>query len=247
MTLAAFSGIARIVVDIEGTVCPVEFVTRTLLPYARDRMESWLEAHARDPEWRELRGPLRAAWQEERAPDCPPCPASDPAATHYAPFLKWLTDRDSKLAPLKAVQGRILEEAFERGAFSTPFFADVAPSLRRFREAGVRLAVYSSGSVAAQRMLFRYGGAGDLSDLFDGWFDTAIGPKRAAESYRRIAEQTALPARALLFVSDVAAELEAASAAGWQVCGVERPGNATAPVGPWPVVSTFDAVALAGP
>jgi enolase-phosphatase E1 len=113
-----------------------------------------------------------------------------------------------------------------------PVYDDVPPALRAWQARGLALHVYSSGSVAAQQLLFAHTSAGDLSGLFTGWFDTGVGGKLQAESYTRIAATLGLPPAALLFLSDHPQEVAAARAAGWQALRVERGQAPGADAGP---------------
>ncbi|MGH9294678.1 MAG: acireductone synthase, partial [Acidimicrobiales bacterium] len=137
----------------------------------------------------------------------------------------WM-DSDDKARPLKVLQGRIWAEGFERGELIAQFFEDVIPALRAWRAAGIRLAVFSSGSVASQAAWFGHSPAGDLSGLFSGYFDTSnAGAKREPPAYRAIAESLAVEPSRITFFSDTPAELGAAAAAGLQAIGVARPGE----------------------
>jgi enolase-phosphatase E1 len=140
-------------------------------------------------------------------------------------FLRRMIDQDRKLPALKELQGLIWDEGYGSGELIAPLFADVAPALRRWQERGLELAVYSSGSVRAQQLLYRHSDAGDLSGMFRHWFDTRIGPKGEEASYRAIAAVMGLEPGAILFVSDAPAELEAADAAGLQTRFSLREGN----------------------
>ena len=128
------------------------------------------------------------------------------------------------MTPLKALQGLIWEEGYRRGDFKGHVYEDAARNLRRWHERGIALYVYSSGSVHAQKLLFGYSEAGDLTPLFSGYFDTAIGHKREAESYRAIAVAMDRPPQDILFLSDIGAELDAARAAGIQTVWLVRDG-----------------------
>jgi enolase-phosphatase E1 len=202
---------AAIVTDIEGTVARISFVHEVLFPFARARMAGFLRDFKDRPDVaRELVEVARLA------------PGGDPVAT----LLGWM-DADAKIGPLKALQGLIWAEGYADGSLHGELYPDVAPYLRRWRTAGVRLFVYSSGSVAAQRLLFRHAGDGDLEGLFSGFFDTGVGPKREAGSYAAIARALGLPAGEILFLSDVAAELDAAASAGFRTCQLVRPEDGT--------------------
>ena len=142
-----------------------------------------------------------------------------------AAYLFWLMDRDRKSPTLKRIQGEIWETGFRSGALRGEVFPDVAPAFERWRGSAVDIAIYSSGSVLAQRLIFGASTAGDLTPFISGFFDTAVGPKRSPESYRRIAGATRRSPAQILFVSDVAEELDAASAVGCQILLAVRPGN----------------------
>ena len=199
-----------ILLDIEGTTTPIEFVHQVLFPYARARVHAYLEQHADDPGVRADLALLRAEYAAE-SPDSPDLPPWNPAA-----YVYWLMDRDRKSTALKALQGRIWEAGYRAGELKGKgeVYPDVRPALERWHAAGKTIAIFSSGSVQAQRNLFANATAGDLSPFLSGYFDTTTGPKREARSYRRIAATLRQEPRDMLFISDVVAELDAASAAG---------------------------------
>ncbi len=145
-----------------------------------------------------------------------------PGPDRLATLLAWM-DSDAKVTPLKTLQGIIWAAGYADGSIQGALYPDVAPALARWHRAGIRLAVYSSGSVAAQRLLFRHSVAGDVSALFDAHFDTGAGPKREAASYTAIATALAVMPKRILFLSDVVDELDAARAAGCDTCQVVRP------------------------
>ena len=182
-----------------------------LFPYARARVHDYLEQHAGDPGVRADIALLRAehAAESPRAPDLPT--AWNPEA-----YVYWLMDRDRKSTGLKALQGRIWEAGYRAGELQGKgeVYPDVRPALERWHGAGKTIAIFSSGSVQAQRNLFANTAAGDLTPFLSGYFDTTTGPKREAASYRQIAAALRHPVSAVLFISDVTAELDAARAAG---------------------------------
>jgi enolase-phosphatase E1 len=163
----------------------------------------------------------------------------DDAVVAYA---TWLMDRDRKSPGLKLLQGLIWEDGYQAGELRGEVYDDVPDAIRRWRDAGVRVAIYSSGSVLAQRRLFESTTHGDLTPLLDGFFDTGVGAKVEAASYRRIAEAVGEPPRSLFFLSDVSKELDAASEAGAQVALVVRPGNPAHDPAGRDVVSSFDEI-----
>ncbi|MEB3176715.1 MAG: acireductone synthase [Synechococcus sp.] len=220
------SGLRAVVLDIEGTTCPVDFVAGTLFPYAHRHLEAHLAKHGGDPAMAPLLQEIWQGWADETDPAAPPLPAAEARqALAAVPYLQWLISRDRKFTPLKDLQGQIWAAGYHHGELRTPLFEDVAPALQRWAALGLRLAVYSSGSVQAQQLFYGHTAAGDLQPLFSAWYDTRLGPKREAASYRALLEDLQLPAAAVLFISDSAGELEAATSAGLQVCGSQRPGN----------------------
>ena len=206
----ALNDIRAILLDIEGTTTPIAFVHQVLFPYARARVHDYLEQHVGDPGVRADVALLRAEYAAESS-HSPDLPAWNPET-----YVYWLMDRDRKSTALKALQGRIWEEGYRAGELrgKGEVYPDVCPALERWHAAGKTIAIFSSGSVQAQRNLFANTTGGDLSPLLSGYFDTTTGPKREADSYRRIAAALRQPANVVLFVSDVSAELDAALAAG---------------------------------
>lgn len=190
-----------VLTDIEGTTTAVSFVTHTLFPYARARIPAWVERGWGQAHLAPLFDTLRAD-----------ASADSPGALVSA-MLGWM-DEDRKITSLKAAQGVIWEEGYGDGSLRSHLYADVAPALRRWRDSGLLLAVYSSGSEQAQRLLFAHTPDGDLCGLFCGFFDTRVGHKRQADSYRVISARLALPTSEVRFLSDVVEELDAAAAAG---------------------------------
>ncbi len=208
--------IRAVVTDIEGTTSSLSFVKDVLFPYARAHLPAFVAQHAHEPK-------VAAILQEARraAGD-----VNDDAALVQR-MLDWI-DRDQKITPLKTLQGFIWREGYARGDFRGHVYADAAKNLRRWHAQGLRLYVYSSGSVEAQQLLFRYSEDGDLSGLFSGYFDTNIGHKREAESYRRIAQAIDLPSAEIAFLSDIEAELDAATTVGFYTVWLVRDGVAPA-------------------
>jgi len=223
--------IRAVVTDIEGTTTSVTFVYDVLFPYARQRMADYVTGHADDPAVREQ---LDAVSSEVgRALD-------DDAAV--AQLLTWM-DEDRKATPLKALQGMIWEAGYRNGAFTGHVYDDAVRNLRRWKAGGIRLFVYSSGSVSAQQLLFRHSDAGDLTPLFEDYFDTRIGAKREVSSYRAILDSIGLPADEVLFLSDIEAELDAAARAGLRTCWLVRESEVDPGAAHRQVVD-FDAVRL---
>jgi enolase-phosphatase E1 len=219
-------GIGVILLDIEGTTTPIAFVHETLFPYARRRVRPFLAAHVDDLTVRRARDLLVAEHAIDLERDAPPFapPTSIDALVDY---VEWLMDRDRKSPGLKLLQGEIWEQGYRSGELRGLVFDDVAPAIRRWHDAGLRVAIYSSGSELAQRRLFESTADGDLTPLLSGFFDTRAGAKVESASYARIASALGVTPSTMLFVSDVTRELAAAREAGLQVVLSLRPGNAT--------------------
>jgi len=207
-----------IVTDIEGTTSSISFVKNVLFPHARRALPAFVRAHGKDPEVRRW---LDAVATEIAASAC------DDAV--IAETLQGWVDEDRKHTALKALQGMIWEAGYQHGDYRAHLYPDVAPALHAWHAQGIALYVYSSGSVAAQKLFFGHSEAGDLTALFRGHFDTEIGHKREAASYQRIAQSIELPPGDILFLSDVVAELDAARAAGFATVLVDRHEDYPAP------------------
>jgi enolase-phosphatase E1 len=218
-------GVAVILLDIEGTTTPIAFVHDVLFSYARERLYAYLKAHRAESELQGLLATLRVEWQEDARTKQEPPPwalADIPAAARY---LEWLMERDRKSPALKRLQGEIWAEGFRDGTLKGEVYADVPPALKRWRAAGLDVAIYSSGSVFAQKMLFGTTEHGDLTRLLTGFFDTGVGAKIASDSYHRIASSIGCRPSGMLFLSDAPRELDAARKAGCQALLTIRPGN----------------------
>lgn len=236
-----------ILLDIEGTTTPVSFVFDVLFPYARTHLREHMLRHAVDPALSRIVDRLKEEHASDRSAGQPVPTWSDTPtdATRQsaAAYLDWLMDRDRKSTPLKELQGWIWEEGYRRGELASEVFTDVAPAFERWTARGVRVAIFSSGSVRAQRLLFEHAPAGDLGRFLAGYFDTTTGAKTDPASYGRIAEQMNLPPAAILFVSDVTKELDAAREAGMQTRLAVRPGNQPQPAGHGhAAIGTFDEI-----
>ena len=227
------ASIRAILLDIEGTTTPIAFVKDVLFPFARRNAAAFLAAHRHEPEVAaDLALLTKERAREQPPPDLAPPPPS--ASGDPIPYLLWLMDRDRKSTALKALQGRIWRDGYESGALVSEVDPDVVPALTRLRDAGIAVAIYSSGSVLAQRLLFAHTKAGDLRPFLSAWFDTTTGGKKEAASYTRIASELGLEPRQVLFVSDVAEELDAAKQAGMDVALCVRPGATEAEAEPIP-------------
>ena len=200
-----------IVTDIEGTTTSIAFVKEVLFPFARRHLPAFVKAHAEEPE-------VRACLDGAR--DL----AGDPSLSVdgvIAALIGWI-DEDRKATPLKTLQGLIWADGYASGELKSHVYDDAAERLRAWHAAGHALFVFSSGSVAAQRLLFGHTSHGDLTGCFSGWFDTTTGPKLQADSYAKIAAAIGRAPGEILFLSDHAGELDAAAAAGLHTACLDR-------------------------
>jgi len=214
--------------DIEGTTTPISYVSDTLFPLATANVEEFLQRHSADTKITQLMEQLRVHWQaeaKERGTDLPPwTDASSPEHLHSAAaYVRYLIKQDSKITPLKSLQGRIWEAAYRSGNLRGEVYPDVPLAFNRWRAQGRRIAVFSSGSILAQQLLFAHSTAGDLTLFLDAFFDTTTGSKREAQSYSRVATALSFVPGKILFLSDATAELDAARAAGMQTALSVRP------------------------
>ncbi|HUQ80515.1 MAG TPA: acireductone synthase [Gemmatimonadaceae bacterium] len=239
-------GIRGVVLDIEGTTTPISFVYDVLFPYARENLRAFLETHGPSGLLAEVDRQLREEHAADVARgDAPPALPADLSggnATDLEPYVLWLMDRDRKSPGLKLLQGLIWQRGFADGTLRGDLFPDVAPALERWRERAIDVAIYSSGSVLAQRLIFGHTADGDLTPRIIQFFDATIGPKRSADSYRHIAAELHREPNELLFLSDVHAELAAAQAAGFRTLLCVRPGNAEPPRDDEATIQTFDEI-----
>ena len=221
--------IKAILTDIEGTTSSLSFVKDVLFPYARERMTAFVREHGQETTVRGLLDEVRAESGK---------PLSDGECAVL--LLRWI-DEDRKITPLKALQGIIWESGYRQGDFTGHVYDDAVRNLRRWKEQGIALYVFSSGSVQAQRLIFSHSDHGDLTPLFSGYFDTTIGTKRDVEAYRKIAAAVALEPAQVLFLSDIKEELDAARDAGMHAVWLVREGVIAATAA-HPQVRDFDAI-----
>ena len=226
--------IEAILLDIEGTTTPISFVYEVLFPFVRRHLADHIEAHAHSLEYTRIFDALR----EERESDIEASAEAPPAS--ITAYCEWLMDRDRKSTALKELQGKIWEEGYARGDLVGEVYPDVPPALVRWGTQGRSLAIFSSGSVLAQQLLFRHSSAGDLSGFLRWYFDTTIGAKGESDSYRRIAGSIGVETGRALFVSDVTRELDAARTAGMDTRLAIRPGNSPTTDNGHTVIRTFD-------
>jgi len=238
--------IVHIVLDIEGTTTPIAFVHETLFSYARSQVRNYLAVHFDSDETRADLAQLREEHNADVKLNRQPPPLinapRDAEIDSFVAYINWLIDQDRKSTGLKSLQGKIWMQGYHDGTLKAQLFPDVAPALKAWHHAGLKISIFSSGSSLAQKLLFGHTEAGDLSEFIDSYFDTTTGSKTAIDSYRCIASALRAPAREILFISDVVAELDAASAAGIQTLLSVRPGNPQQFPGKQQIIHTFDEI-----
>ena len=223
--------IKAIVADIEGTTSSLSFVKDVLFPYSQKHMAEFVRIHAQDPAVRRELDEVRRLSGKNLS-----------GAEVIEQLIRWIQE-DKKITPLKSLQGMIWEDGYKKGDFKGHMYEDAVRHLRKWKQAGIRLYVFSSGSVQAQKLLFAHTEYGDLTPLFSGYFDTHIGNKREADSYRKIAESIATTPEDILFLSDIKEELDAARAAGMPTIWLVRDG-AIDPKAAHRQAANFDAIYL---
>lgn len=223
--------IQAILTDIEGTTSSLSFVKDVLFPYSRARMAEFVGKHRDDPEVRKPLDEVRRIAGKQ---------LTDAQAVEQ--LIRWI-DEDKKITPLKALQGMIWESGFKSGAYQGHVYGDAVKHLRAWHARGLRLYVFSSGSVFAQKLLFGYSEYGDLTPLFSGYFDTTIGNKREPDAYRKIAGEIGVAPGTILFLSDIKEELDAARDADMRTTWLVRDGALDANAA-HPQVRDFDAITV---
>jgi enolase-phosphatase E1 len=199
-----------ILMDIEGTTSSISFVHETLFPYAKEKMLEFIRIHKEVPEVQDILTKLCA----EQASGL-----SLPAAAEL--FNKWI-DEDKKHGLLKRIQGLIWKEGFENGELRGHLYPEVASIMKKWKDTGIDLGIYSSGSVQAQKLLFKYSVEGDLTPILSSYFDTEVGHKGEVQSYQNIVKELGLEPSEVHFLSDITEELDAAKLAGLNVTQLFR-------------------------
>ncbi len=206
-----------ILTDIEGTTTSVSFVYDVLFPYFRENIQK-VRALVHLPEVQAIfKETIRLASETEQISI-----ASDDEVIET--LIRW-SNEDKKITPLKELQGLLWKEAYESGLIKGHVYEDVSPALKNWKEAGIQLGVFSSGSIAAQKLIFGYSVSGDLTPYFSAYFDTTTGGKREVETYTKISQELKIQPADILFLSDIIEELEAAQQAGLQTIQLVRPGT----------------------
>jgi enolase-phosphatase E1 len=214
--MKVLDGVQWILTDIEGTTTEVSFVYDILFPYFRSHMDEWKTVDS--DQMNQVLEQTRVLVLEEQSINL-----SNKEAI-FDQLRQWSIE-DRKITPLKTFQGMVWEQGFKSGAIKGHMYPDVKPALERWAEMGMKLAIFSSGSIAAQKQLFGFSTEGDLTPYFSAYFDTTTGMKRDEQTYHLIVQQLHTSANSVLFLSDIHQELEAANAAGMRTLQLVRPGT----------------------
>ena len=222
--------ISHILLDIEGTTCPVSFVTETLFPYAQSALKDFLERHKDDASISRLINNAEDEWMQDQDEESTTLRQQSEKMQQakylrVEAYLQLLIAFDKKSTTLKDIQGKIWKEGYTTGKISSELFEDAHENLKRWHKQGYRLSVYSSGSVEAQHLLYKYTNKGDIKNLFSYWFDTHIGNKKEPSSYTEIASVMGCKPQNILFISDNSDECDAARSAGLGTLYSMRDGN----------------------
>jgi enolase-phosphatase E1 len=223
--------IKAIVTDIEGTTSSLSFVKEVLFPYARKRMKDFIRDHEKQPNVAKL------------LEDVSRLAGRDLDHAQVADVLIHWIDEDRKVTPLKALQGLIWESGYKEEDFKGHVYEDAVRNLLKWKEQGIRLCVFSSGSVYAQKLLFGHTAFGDLTPLFSDFFDTTVGAKQDPTAYTSIATSIGLGPSDILFLSDIKGELDAARQVGMRTCWLVRGGDID-PHAEHRQVASFDEIEL---
>lgn len=237
------TAIAAILLDVEGTTTPIDFVHGTLFPYARNHVADFLQRH-----WEELsvRADVlalkRQHQREKSASQGPPAwrdGSKDEQFVSVLAYFNWLMNGDFKCAPLKSLQGKIWEEGYQNKELFGQIYPDVPAAFSRWWPQKI-IGIFSSGSVLAQRLLFSHSSFGDLSPFIHGYFDTTTGAKKEPISYKKIAISLGLKSSEVVFISDVIEELDAAREAAMETALCMRAAPNILPSHPHKVIHNFD-------
>jgi enolase-phosphatase E1 len=235
-----------LLLDIEGTTTPVDFVYKTLFPYAASNVEPFLRTHFSEPEIKALVQDLKAQHERDNTEGQQPTAwlsgSDEEQLSSCVAYARWLIARDSKCTPLKTLQGKIWQQGFANGELHGEVYPDVPPAFERWRQQQRQICIYSSGSVLAQQQLFQSVLSGDLTPYIAAYFDTHTGIKTAAASYTKIATSLGRSPREFLFVSDAPKEVQAAHSAEMQAVLCDRSAPASAQPSPGETIHTFDEI-----
>ena len=235
-----------ILLDIEGTTSSISFIYDVMFPFVRRELDKYLRANWNSVELNEACDLIAkdagyesfAAWYDDEADE-------SKRRRLVRDEVVQLMDGDVKATGLKQLQGLIWQSGFESAEMQAHVYDDVLPAVQAWNDAGCDVRIFSSGSIAAQKLFFGHTVFGDMLHLLRGHYDTTTGPKKEAASYRAIAKDFGRQPADVLFLSDVFVELDAAREAGLQTGLCIRPGNAEVPNGhEHPEIASFNQIRL---
>ena len=209
----------HLLLDIEGTTCPVTFVSEILFPFAERELSHYVREHERDSSKNRSIQDARREWERDQSPESERL-KKQVSERHInevqglIQYLKHLISIDRKSTALKDLQGQIWEQGYRKGELKSELFPEAAECLRQWHQQKITLSVYSSGSVHAQKLLYKHSSSGNLEALFNHWFDTHTGSKKSSKSYAIIAKELKSSPKNIWFVSDNGEECNAAREAG---------------------------------
>ena len=220
----------HLLLDIEGTTCPVTFVSEILFPFAEGELSHYITEHESDSSQNRSIQEARTEWESDQSPESlrlkkQVSELQVNEVDGLIQYLKHLISIDRKSTALKDLQGQIWEHGYRKGELKSELFPETAECLRQWHQQKITLSVYSSGSVHAQKLLYRHSSSGNLEALFSHWHDTHMGPKKSPESYTIIAKGLKSSSKNIWFVSDNGEECDAAREAGMNTLFSLRHGN----------------------
>ena len=222
--------INHLLLDIEGTTCPVSFVTSVLFPYAKEQLEPFIKTHQNENTIKNILDYAQQEWEEDTEKqsqklkeECQKQNCSQLQSIIL--YLRHLINIDRKSTALKDIQGIIWESGYKKGEFTSSLYDDALKSLYRWKSMPLEVSLYSSGSIKAQKLLYQHTQDGDLLSLFHNWFDTHIGSKKDPKSYEKIAKSLLSTPNQICFISDNADECDAAEHSGMETLFCRRSGN----------------------
>ncbi|XP_036675131.3 enolase-phosphatase E1 [Drosophila suzukii] len=225
--MATSERVAKVVlVDIEGTTTSISFVHDVLFLYARENVEKYLRESWEGDDTKQIVQDLQQVPQFSEYKASLSAPPAEVNVEFISGFVRYLIDKDLKVTPLKTLQGLIWAEGYASGELKGHVYEDVPEAFQTWCSAGLKIAVYSSGSVAAQKLIFGHSIAGNLQPHLSAHFDTHVGHKQKQQSYDNIAKLLKEEPQEILFLTDIPGEADAARSAGLQAIILQRPGNA---------------------
>ena len=209
----------HLLLDIEGTTCPVTFVSEILFPFAERELSHYVTEHESDSNQNRSIQDARREWESDQSPESQHLKKQVSElqineVEGLIQYLKHLISIDRKSTALKDLQGQLWEHGYRKGELKSELFPETAECLRQWHQQKISLSVYSSGSIHAQKLLYRHSSSGNLEALFSHWFDTHTGPKKSSESYAIITKELNSSPKNIWFVSDNREECNAALEAG---------------------------------